>query len=160
MIINLSTEFSRMAECSQDFCSLIDCAGDSPADDWLVRLAEVLPQLHLAVKALNVSPPKPSFEPVPDDEDRFELFLKLYEYLGERDGYTVEFDVMRHGQRLSGSLADDLTDIYYDLKRGLDLLEKNPSEPNIAATEWQTTYRDHWGHHLEDAERQLNIKRA
>jgi hypothetical protein len=53
---------------------------------------------------------------------------------------------------MTGSLADDLTDIYCELKAGLSLLEE---EPSLARDNWRTGYRLHWGQHLVDASRHL-----
>lgn len=46
-------------------------------------------------------------------------------------------------------LWDDLSDIYRDLKEGLDLFAKNASDAQSAAIEkWRFGYEYHWGRHL------------
>ena len=85
---------------------------------------------------------------------RFELFSHLHELLGERDAYWMEFDAATDGQQMSGSLADDLTDIYCELKHGLGVAEMS-SDPVPALRGWRSGYRVHWGKHLVDAERHL-----
>jgi hypothetical protein len=54
---------------------------------------------------------------------------------------------------MSGSLADDLTDIYFDLKPGLELLPAAHPEPVLRF--WLESFELHWGQHLVDAERHL-----
>ena len=91
--------------------------------------------------------------PGADLDDRFALYSRLRKRLGERDSYWLEFDAAPEEMHMSGSLADDLTDIYFDLQHGLELLDG--AWPQRAAQVWQTSYRLHWGQHLVDAERHL-----
>ena len=88
-----------------------------------------------------------------DLDERFELYSNLRKVLGERDSYWLEFDAVPEDMHMSGSLADDLTDIYFDLRYGLALLDD--VWPQRAAQAWQSSYRMHWGQHLVDAERHL-----
>jgi hypothetical protein len=67
----------------------------------------------------------------------------------------MEFDGAGGEQSKTGSLADDLTDIYCELKYGLTLLDAQPEDPDEAFEGWRTGYRVHWGQHLVDAERHL-----
>jgi hypothetical protein len=46
---------------------------------------------------------------------------------------------------VTGDIADDLTDIYLDLKNGLALFDRG-SEPN-AVWHWRFTFGIHWGRH-------------
>jgi hypothetical protein len=88
-----------------------------------------------------------------DLDERFELYSQLRRLLGERDRYWLEFDAAPEEMHMSGSLADDLTDIYFDLRHGLELFDE--IWPQRAAQVWQRSYRVHWGQHLVDAERHL-----
>ena len=87
-----------------------------------------------------------------DLDARFEIFAQLRSLLGSKDGYWMEFDVAQDGQFMTGSLADDLTDIYCELKHGLGVVDE---EPRRAFDGWRSGYRVHWGQHLVDAERHL-----
>jgi hypothetical protein len=93
----------------------------------------------------------------PDLDARFELFSHLRELLGERDGYWLEFDRLGDSEHMTGSLADDLTDIYCELKHGLRLVD---SHPNRALCGWRSGFQDHWGRHLFDAQRHLSALAA
>lgn len=48
-----------------------------------------------------------------------------------------------------GDLADDLADIWRDLKGGLDLYRKGNHA--AAATEWRVNFEIHWGRHAASA---------
>lgn len=147
-----SETLSEMVDVAGDYCRLIDAAPSRPAN-WLEALYLLMPRLHAAVTALNTYDTA-DFPPAETDlEARFELYSHLRKVLGERDSYWLEFDTAPEELHMSGSLADDLTDIYFDLRHGLDLLDE--VWPQRAAQAWRSSYRVHWGQHLVDAERHL-----
>jgi len=145
-----------MADVAASYCNLIERV-DVNDEGWLAELANILPRLHAAVAALGTDEHCPDHSMMPDLDARFELFAELRALLGNRDSYWMEFDVAQDGQYMSGSLADDLTDIYCELKHGLRLLEQ---EPERAVDDWRSGYQMHWGQHLVDAERHLYVLRS
>lgn len=147
-----SAVLAEMVSVAVDYCQLIEDGGKT-THDWLERLFRLLPRLHSAVTALAVlnaedAPPCPV-----DLDERFELYSQMRRLLGDRDRYWLEFDAAPEEMHMSGSLADDLTDIYFDLRHGLELFDE--IWPQSAAQVWQSSYRVHWGQHLVDAERHL-----
>lgn len=153
MTTTLTETLSEMVAVAEDYCGLIEQdAGENRR--WLESLFRLMPRLHSAVTALasfDMLNDVPS--PAVDLDERFELYSRLRKLLGDRDCYWLEFDAAPEEMHMSGSLADDLTDIYFDLRHGLDLLDE--AWPQQAAQVWQSTYRAHWGQHLVDAERHL-----
>ncbi len=144
-----------MVEAARVYCDLIDHV-DGSNSAWLEQMARVLPRLHAAIAELDQSACTSGACSLSQDlDDRFELFSRLRGLLGERDSYWMEFDVSADGQYMSGSLADDLTDIFCDLKSGLDMIEGHPEEANKALDAWRSSYKAHWGQHLMDAQRHL-----
>jgi len=144
---------SEIADLAAAFCRLIESSG-VPDLPWLAQVADLLPRLHAAVLSRD-----PGYgldeEPLvlaPDLDARFELFTHLRELLGERDGYWLEFDRTGDHCAMTGSLADDLTDIYCELKHGLRVHELHP---HLADGDWYRGFAAHWGQHLIDAERHL-----
>jgi hypothetical protein len=121
---------------------------------WLHQVADILPRLHAAVVALGGCDKDTEHALVVDLDARFELYTHLRDLLGELDAYWMEFDAAYDDQCMSGSLADDLTDIYCELKHGLRVLEADPGG-NGALDVWRRGYKAHWGQHLLDAERHL-----
>ncbi len=148
----LTEAVSEMATVADDFCRHIDSALQQPAST-LDTVFGIMPRLHAAVTALNGYDVDEVAISGVDLDERFELYSHLRRLLGERDSYWLEFDASPDEMHMSGSLADDLTDIYFDLRHGLDLLDE--VRPQRAARAWQTSYRLHWGQHLVDAERHL-----
>lgn len=144
---------NALFEVAHEYCSLIESAR---ADDvaWLRRLSRLLPRLHALVTALEPVPVGAPVEPNADLDRRFELYSRLLDALGDLDSYWLEFDSPRGTLPATGSLADDLTDIYYDLKSGLERVDGG-RDPVPTLIDWRTGFSVHWGQHLVDAERHL-----
>ncbi|MFN2529064.1 MAG: DUF5063 domain-containing protein [Candidatus Baltobacteraceae bacterium] len=67
--------------------------------------------------------------------------------------YQIVFDTLTDGPDVApvtGWLADDLADIYLDLKKGL--AEMNHGRVDDAIWEWRFGYFSHWGRHLTHAQ--------
>jgi hypothetical protein len=148
-------QFMELVETARQYCNVIDRM--SGKSDWFAPLSRLLPRLHAGVVALSV-PAEGRLPPEPADfDDRFDLFTQLRSKLGERDTYWMEFDepvaTAVDVEHRSGSLADDLTDIYFELKRGLNMLDAEG--PDRVAHLWEQGFKQHWGQHLVDAERHL-----
>ena len=138
---------------SEVFCELIDDLRNSGhGSSALAELARVLPRLHAELAGLNHRAEAGEHLPCVDLEARFDLYSQLKVVLGEYDSYWLEYDHEGHSQSPSGSLADDLTDIYCELQLGLSLLE---CSPNQTLDIWEAGYRLNWGQHLVDAAKHL-----
>jgi len=149
------TPHINFVETAQVYCDLIDHL-DSGDTIWLEQLAKLLPRLHTAVADLDQS--KGDAGPYSSEQnldDRFELYSRLHMLLGERDPYWLEFDMSSDSQMMTGSLADDLTDIFCELKVGLDMLDDHPEQTHKALNRFHSSYKAHWGQHLMDAQRHL-----
>ena len=144
---------SAMVKIAEEYCRLIESSG-SGDHDWLARVFSLLPRLHAAI----TTEVKQNGQPVtPLDanlENRFELFTTMHQLLGEKDSYWMEYDLLQDEEHKSGSLADDLTDIYCELKFGLNQLAQK-QDTNRVLDNWKHGYLVHWGRHLVDAERHL-----
>lgn len=140
------------AALARRYCDLIDLAA-TDRGDWLCEVALLLPRLHAAIASFAAET-LPLVEAGPIDLDaRFELFTRLRKQLDGIDSYWLEFDSVHEGvEAMTGSLADDLTDIYCELKHGLTVFDIDPADAMLA---WSAGYDRHWGQHLIDAERHL-----
>lgn len=144
--------FHDVAALARRYCDIIDLSG-SDWRHWLREIANLLPRLQVAIVSLRVD--GRDFAPIyfMDLDARFELFAHLRRLLADRDSYWLEFDSGSEGaDAMTGSLADDLTDIYCELKQGLLLYELDPDD---AMALWSSGYERHWGRHLIDADRHL-----
>lgn len=147
------TQCGQMASVVKEFCTLIDHFHTSGQKQyWLRRMEKVLPRLHAAVVSLEVPESTDIDYHLPNDDMRCELFMRLNQLLLSDSILWSRFDKPIIKQRLCERLADDFTDMYFDLKYGLHLLDKYPDNPDQAARLWRQSYYLHWGEHLVDAE--------
>jgi hypothetical protein len=154
--MRLPAEWSQLlANSATEYCYLIEHL-DQVNGNWLDNLSSLLPRIHAAMSAIpeqqiNTCPCNPDM----DLDLRFELYTRLRKLLGDHDGYVLDFDKPEEIDDMSGSLADDFTDIYFELKKGLELLGSDPNALTRAVDLWYGGYLWHWGQHLVDAERHL-----
>ena len=146
------TDLSEMVTLAKVFCAQVEHPDESPAQ-WVQELAQLLPRLQAAVVALQTAEESQPLAACVDPDARFELFSRLARRLGDLDGYRLEYDDLHQDALVTGSLADDLTDIYFDLREGLNWVAR--ADPDHAASVWRHSYRVHWGQHLVDANRHL-----
>ena len=155
-------EIERLTAVAREYCEFIeslDCDRADGSASFVRQLCQLLPRLHAAVAVLGDAENADGFGEEVDLDCRFGLYSRLHRIFGERDAYWMEFDVARDCQEKSGSLADDLTDIYWELKAGLARLQrKDELVPTLRS--WGAGYRLNWGQHLVDAERHLYTLRA
>lgn len=151
----INAQWQVLANAAAEYCNLIEQV-DKVSSVWLEDLACLLPQIHSAVLALGeVVEGMRTYNMRADYDSRFALYSRLSRLLGERDHYRMIYDSVHKGASVSGSLADDITDIYFELKNGLEILKENPANPGRAASAWRHGFIVHWGQHLVDAERHL-----
>lgn len=148
----MSRNAPEMINLAQRYCELIE-ASSAEFASWLEDVAELLPRLHAAVTSINGKVYFGDITLTPDLDARFELYSHLVEVLGDRDSYWLEFDRIDDSVTMTGSLADDLTDIYCELKHGLRTVDEDPAQSVHA---WLQGFALHWGQHLTDAERHLS----
>jgi len=148
----MQTETNELLEIARRYCAVIESL-DSGDRKSLAQLNEILPRLHAAMTRISI-PEEGPYDANVDLDQRFELFSRLHRLLGDLDGYWMEFDVTPDRQEMSGSLADDLTDIYCELKNGLQRLDGSDDTGRTVGG-WRTGFCKHWGQHVVDAERHL-----
>ena len=149
----MASEDGELLPIARRYCELVESLEEGHRTP-LVQLNEVLPRLHAAMTAVRPCTDDGPLDADADLDQRFELYSRLHRLLGDLDGYWMEYDVTPDRQEMSGSLADDLTDIYCELKNGLARLERG-SDARPTLGRWRTGFCRHWGQHVVDAERHL-----
>lgn len=154
----VSPQSNRMAAAAAEYCELIDGFGDPGHENtWMARMGKMLPRLHVAVIALVPSGEICNPYRFPDDDEHCELYMRLHRVLQSDRTLKLAYGNSHLRQQSCDRLADDFTDIYFDLKFGLDLLNSDPSH---AINVWQCSFYMHWGQHLLDAECRMNAAEA
>jgi len=149
----MNTDVRELLSIARGYCRLIESLkeGDRCV---LGQLNGLLPRLHAALATAGPRQDDIAEDAGIDLDQRFELYSRLHRLLGDRDGYWMEYDVTPDCQEMSGSLADDLTDIYCELKNGLSRLDCNHDAQRTLGS-WRNGFCKHWGQHVVDAERHL-----
>ncbi len=151
---------AAFAVAAGNYCALIEGMGKVRSSaETLDLMSDALGDIHRKVMELGAQEPQrtPDYEHGNFDA-RFELFLRLKGRMGELDRYPMEFSESDSEDGPLGSLADDFTDIYFDLKDGLAALQQNPDDLQTPVKGWLETFRLHWGQHLFDAVFALNAR--
>ena len=104
-----------------------------------------------------------SVEPVGEPETTHELWKTLFDrlqaVLGNNDYYWTADPLEEPKMQLGGSLADDLADIYLEMKINLNLLAEGASENEIV-WDWRFGFWNHWGAHAVEALRVIHAQLA
>ncbi len=172
--MNIQDDYAGAVNCfgsiAQQYCSLVDSRSALDKSEFLVRVYRMLPELISEASRL----PLVSFS---DDENeerdatirriRAETEMKqqewgqlyhfLKEKLGDWDVYWMVFNPRTDNEAIQGSLADDIADIYRDLKDGIGLKEANKVPACEIIFEWRFGFTSHWGQHAVNALRTIHF---
>jgi hypothetical protein len=155
-----ATTFARLAD---NYCNLVDSLAAHKPAEFLAKMQVELPSVYAAGAQLPIVDPGVARDADASVQSRADawkgLFARLSEFLGSYVLYWEIFDPAKPegDERVAVSLADDLADIYLDLKKGLDLWQ-TCSEPQqrYAVYEWRLGWEHHWGAHAVDALRAIH----
>jgi len=144
----------RFRVVASQFCSAVDSAPSMDRAELLLEIYRILPTLiHEAVGLPKVesddNPPPSNARLSHQQWDK--LYNALKKILGDWDLYRQVFDPVKDQGAILGTLADDLADIYCDLKEGLVLMETQQATPGHIIWKWRFSFYSHWGKHAIDA---------
>ena len=86
-----------------------------------------------------------------DHDEWSQLYRSLQQTLGDWDIYWMVFDPTKDREAITGSVSDDLADIYRDVREGVVRLQSEASFANEVIWEWRQSYYSHWGQHALNA---------
>ena len=142
----------NFAVMARRFCSWAEDSIGSDSFSEMQFARSILAELHLGI--LNVPPQELTDEDHASPEvGNWHEVLKRFSKLPV-DGYWDVFDPLKEDEPVFNSLADDLADIYRDLKAELYFFDKN--EIANAVWEWRFNFIIHWGAHLVGAQRAIH----
>jgi hypothetical protein len=147
---HFTRETAAFADQAYQFCDFIERAPAFPLPERLKAARLRLLELYRAGCALPHVVPPEGFDagPNPARPGGWAGFDKLEYYWEVFDPYVDEAPV-------AGSLSDDLLDVYFDVRRGLDLW-RSKAPRTAAIWEWRFHFDAHWGDHAVDALRALH----
>jgi Domain of unknown function (DUF5063) len=144
---------------AERYVSAVEMAGERSQEDLFAALVRVLLELYVAALEL----PKPAGEPAGLPEERVtheqwkEVFDRLQAALGASDVYWTVPCWDGEEDASLGTLADDLADIYRDVKEGLELAASGASE-EVVLDQWRDSFWMHWGEHAVEALRVIHAR--
>lgn len=154
----------RFGLVAQKFCTVVDSAPNLDKVELLLQVYRILPQM--IGEAISLPDVELSDTESPEEERRKwavragtrlseaqwgQLYAFLKEKLGDWNLYWQVFDPTKDSEATHGSLADDIADIYRDLKEGIILGEAHQAMPEDNIWEWRLGFYSHWGKHAIDA---------
>lgn len=135
----------------QEYVTLIDNVETISAHTLLSKCAILLPQIY----ALGLQ--LPEVEPESEEAETYKgasPMTALTAKIGKYDRYQEIFDPVAENEAVTGTLSDDLADIYKDLKG--PLLSFNQGHEADALWQWKFNLKTHCGNHLVDALRVIH----
>jgi Domain of unknown function (DUF5063) len=167
--ISATLPVQAFVDVARRFCDLVDRADTLPASALLEEGELRLLELYTA--ALSLPDPEPSSDELRSDsishQDWLVVFRRLQSALGPHDFYREIFDPAAMGdpggsidtgdEPVVSSLADDLADIWRDLRAGLNVWDgaADVARSDIVV-EWHESFVSHWGQHLVDGLRAIH----
>ena len=148
VVIAMTTKIESFAKTARAYCSWCEAEPTTSVDDALSAL-KILPALYSAAIALPDLSGNEEAPRVSDEEWRrvFARFASLpFNY------YASCFDphqIPIEEKPVVSDAADDLADIWRDVKSGLTLFDAG--HINAATWEWRFHFYGHWGRHLTSA---------
>jgi len=143
-------QFRRHA---QRFVSLVERGEALPTRSFLVEVATALAEL--CAVALTLPDIESETHTKPDVEIATPSVVKtLRNRLGKADEHWEVFDPTKKDEPLKRSLAEDIANIYGDLKHGL-LLTAHGASTSEVLSHWRQAFSTHWGMHATGAMRAI-----
>ncbi len=156
---------NRFGLVARQFCAVVDSASTLDRTELLTKIYRILPKLideAIALPDVDLSDYEEQIDrygkPVisvnvstREQEETGRLYRYLKEKLGDWDAYHQVFDPTQDTEAIYGTLADDIADIYRDLKKGLDLSQAPRHQPEDSIWGWRVLFYSHWGKHAMDA---------
>jgi hypothetical protein len=158
---DISGAFAEFKSVAARYCSVVDSSASLDRATLLVQIYGILPQLiHEAIALPDVAPSDQGDERVVElritQKEWQRLYDSLKEKLGDWNLYCSIFDPTKDSEAVRGSLADDIADIYRDIKEGLACDSPGLSLQNDIIWEWRLGYYSHWGQHAMEALRTIH----
>jgi len=139
----------RFRAAAMKFIDAVDSAPHLETEVFLANVGDSMAELYSTALSL------PAVEPETTDTDEApfktekwdELHRSLREKIGPLDTYWTVFDFTEKQEPVEGTLAGDISEIYFDLKESLHVEEIGVPKSDVLF-DWRLDFRSHWGRHL------------
>jgi hypothetical protein len=149
-MVALEPSVQGFSETVREYCKFIEEDDTAKSRVYVLRCLRLLLKLHL--QALSLPNLEATGEPragIVVESEQWKLVRDRIASRLDRDHYLMVFDPFEEAPSpIAGSLSDDLSDVWRDLKEGL--LQLDEGSANAAANAvwtWRFGLEFHWGPH-------------
>jgi len=140
----------------EEYFEIIENCSSISKDELLRTCAYLIPMIYAAAQKLPAPKEIRETEIEIEKESIAAPMGDLFEVLGDDAFYDEIFDPTRDEEPVKGCIADDLTDIYTDLKEGYLKWRIDTAESRDEALwDWTFSLDHHMGDHMVDVLRPL-----
>jgi len=131
------------------FMDVVDAAPQIETNTFLANVGRSMAELYsIALLLPPVEPDSTGTDEPPFQTEGWDTLRRsLQEKIGSLDAYWQVFDSTSKEEQVQGSLAGDISEIYFDLKRSLELEQTDTAQSDVLF-DWRLDFRSHWGRHL------------
>ena len=149
---NLGLVLQRFRAAAENFIQTVDSSSNLEREAFLESVSHRLAELYSSALHLPaVEPETTGVDETPFSTEQWAgLFRSIKEKIGPLDAYWKVFDSTEKEAPTQGSLAGDISEIYYDLRQSLQLEEKETSSADLM-WDLRESFREHWGRHALEA---------
>jgi hypothetical protein len=149
MTDDVHLKLDRFRAAAENFMQTVDSVAAMEREPFMARLSHCLAELYSSALDLPaVEPDTTSIDETPFDKEKWaEQFNALKGKIGSLDTYWKIFDSTENEPPVQGTLAGDISEIYFDLMHNLHIGEKGISHADFL-WELRFSFRSHWGKHL------------
>jgi hypothetical protein len=145
------------------YCALIENEEGSGPSAFEQECLPVLLRLYHQILLLPSADPNKPELPERILHEEWQAVRERTARRTEHDQYWEVFEPFAENKPdpIHGSISDDLTDIWCDVKRGLSMFDSGkPNCVKDAVWHWRFSFGSHWGHHVAGAIRAFTALRA
>jgi uncharacterized protein DUF5063 len=149
---SLDSILQRFRAAATTFIEAVDSPSNLERSLFLAAIGRCLAELYTSALYLpSVSPDTLEIDQTPFPKEEWsKLFQSLKQRIEPLDSYWEILDSTEKGEPVQGSLAGDISEVYYDLKNDLRLEQKGISRADLL-WELRESFRGHWGRHALEA---------
>jgi hypothetical protein len=145
----MTSQIQQFTKEAKQFCAWAETSPQNSTTE-IIQALKLLPSLYQQASQLEVQ----FQDSYPDPDDAFHISRdNIFKRFGALpfNYYSKCFDPhnVPDEQPVIADLADDLADIWFDLRKGLSLF--NAGHVQAAGYEWQQSFWQHWGAHATGA---------
>jgi len=161
MTTQVSAALARFRSAALRYCEFVDSLATHSVETFLGGAETPLLELYASALELPaVAPDSAEVDNLPRPiEKEVALFKSLREKLGSSEIYYTIFNSINPEKPMQGSLANDFSEIYFDLKHDLELTASDAPSNDVLWT-LRFSFRSHWGRHAISALKALHDLRS